>query len=155
METLNTKELFTQLQEAQENIYNDASLGEINLLDALLYMRCFKEKAELILEKVKEFESDFISEISLEASNYNNSYLGYDITEIKGREMFSFKNIKEHKELTKQIKDTEETYKQAFKMHQKGQITVVDNEWMDANGELKPFPEYSRGKGYLKVTKQK
>lgn len=148
---ITSKDIFEEMQRT----YQEVATGEMSALDGLLYMRGFKEEAEKVLTKVKEFESDFIDDISTEATSNNNSYLGYDITEVKGRELFNFKNIPDYTGANKQLKDIEDTYKQAWKLSQKGQLIVVDGQWVTADGEMKPLPEYSRGKGYIKVTKQK
>lgn len=150
-----SKELFNEIREEQQKITEDASLGEIGVLEALMYMRGFKDEAEKVIETYKRFESDFMDEISNEADANNNVFNGFEIKEVKGRVLFDFKDIPEFKQANEKLKDIQETYKQAFNLAQKGSIEVVDGEWLSSDGELKPLPKYNVGKGYIKITKQK
>ena len=150
------KEMFISIQDELINTKEEAFNGELSNLDALIKMREAKEKAEQVLEIVKDFENEKINEIEQEASKYpNNTYMGFEIKSIAGRKMFSYKAIEEIKNLEKNKKELEDKYKNAFNGFQKGivQTTYVDEviHWIDENGEVKPFPELSIGKSFLQI----
>ena len=94
------KEMFISIQDELINTKEEAFNGELSNLDALIKMREAKEKAEQVLEIVKDFENEKINEIEQEASKYpNNTYMGFEIKSIAGRKMFSYKGIEEIKNL--------------------------------------------------------
>jgi|688.fasta_scaffold286752_2 hypothetical protein len=151
-------ELFISIQEDLLITSEQAKEGELSNLDALIKMRKAKEKAEKVLEIVKNFEDDRFNEITNEAESYKGIYCGFEIKSVNGRKMYNFKGISEIEEKEVEQKQLKEKYQSAFDGFQKGTVqTVVENDvryWIDDNGELKPFPELTIGKSYLTV-KQK
>lgn len=154
-----TKDLFMELIQDQHQAREDFINGDKNALDTLIYMRGLKKYADEINNNVKKFEDEFSNEITEEARQYNNSYLGFEISSVKGREIYKFDSIPEYNKKKNELKDLESTYKQAFLGFQKGTVqTVVENDvryWIDENGELRLFPELQIGKSYIKFQEQK
>jgi len=152
---MKTDEYFAKIQDELFQIRNKTESGEFSSLDSLLRMRDAKSKSEDIINIVKEFEDDFIDEISSNIDKYGGKYKDLNIKIVNGRENFSFKNIDKINILEKEKKELEDKYKNAFKGFQKGvvQTTRVDDlfYWIDENGELNLFPDISIGKCYIKI----
>lgn len=154
-----SKEMFTQMQDEFIQIQNELENGEISRLDAFIEFRNAKTELEKILEFIKEFEHNNITEIALDASQYPDGYMGFRITEVNGRKSFDFKSIPSWQEAEKNKKQVEDKYKSAFEGVLKGTVQTVseDNKtyWIDTDGEINPLPEMNIGKSYLKVEKAK
>lgn len=156
---MKTQDYFLQIQEELLHIHEQVTEGELSNLDALIKMRKAKTEAEKILEIVKTFEDERLNEISTEAEKYGNVYQGFEIKAINGRQMFNFKSIPQITDLEQKKKEVEDKFKNAFLGFQKGivQTTEIDGirYWIDENGELQLFPEYSIGKSYINVKLKK
>ena len=151
--------LFLEIREQLQQVYNQVQEGELSNLDGLIEMRKAKQQAELILEDVKRFEDERLNEISQEAESYNGKYCGFEIKSVQGRKMYSFKGIEDVEQAKATVSQLEDKYKNAFEGFQKGvvQTTEVDGVllWVDSDGELKPFPELNIGKSFLQVKETK
>jgi hypothetical protein len=151
--------LFLEIREQLQQVYNQVQEGELSNLDGLIEMRKAKQQAELILEDVKRFEDERLNEISQEAESYNGKYCGFEIKSVQGRKMYSFKGIEDVEQAKATVSQLEDKYKNAFEGFQKGvvQTTEVDGflYWVDSDGELKPFPELNIGKSFLQVKEKK
>jgi choline kinase len=156
---MNTKDLFTQVQEELHYLHQQTTEGEISNLDALIKMRQAKQDAEKVLEIVKDFENDRLQEISNEAESYDGKYQGFEIKQINGRKLYDFSTCPIVKEREQAKKDAEEFYKSGFEGYQKGvvQAKEVDGvlHWIDVDGDLQPFPILNIGKSFLQVKESK
>lgn len=153
-----SKEYFISIQEELQNVHNQVEEGELSTLDWLIKMRNAKIEAEKVLEIVKDFEDKSFDKIVAEAQEYNGIYQGFEIKSVNGRQTYSCKNIPQVQEIEAKKRELEDKFKNAFLGFQKGtvQTTEVDGVlyWIDSDGEIQPFPEYSVGKSYL-IIKEK
>ena len=154
-----TSELHLQMQDYLMSVYNQVEEGELSNLDGLITLRQNREELEKSLEIIKEFETNRLENIANEAMEYPKGYKGFQITQTNGRKMFSFKGIRDIEEIEERKKETEEKFKSAFEGFQKGTVQTTEEEgvryWIDADGELKPFPEVNFGKSFITVKKLK
>ena len=143
------------IKQRLKDLHQQTIDGEVSNLDALIEMRKVKVEAESLLEIIKEFESDRLNEISIEAESYGSNYCGYEIKAINGRKMYSFKNCPIVNELDKKKKEAEEFYKSGFEGYQKGVVQAKEVDgvyyWLDIDGDLQPFPELTIGKSFLQI----
>lgn len=143
------------IKQKLKDLHQQTIDGEVSNLDALIEMLKVKVEAELLLEIIKEFESDRINEISTEAESYGGKYCGYEIKAINGRKMYSFKNCPIVTELDQKKKEAEEFYKNGFEGYQKGVVQAKEVDgvyyWLDIDGDLQPFPELTIGKSFLQI----
>lgn len=153
------KEFLGQIYSEIEQTKNKVSEGEMSYLDGLLYLRGFKKDLDNCQESIKFFEDENLMKISEEASMYGNIFKGFEIKEVSGKKLYSFKYIPDIQIKEKEKKELEEKYKSAFDGFQKGtvQTTEVDGVlmWIDEYGEVKPFPELNIGKSYLSIKEKK
>jgi len=154
-----TKEMFEQIKNELFETKDQVFEGELSNLDGLIKMRKAKKEAENILEIVKDFENERLYEIATEAEANGGKYHGYEIKQVSGRELFSFKNVPQIVELDSNKKTLEDKFKTAFKGVIKGvvQTTVIEDitYWIDENGEVQPLPEMNIGKSFLTVKEPK
>ena len=143
------------IKQRLKDLHQQTIDGEVSNLDALIEMRKVKVEAESLLEIIKEFESDRLNEISIEAESYGGKYCGYEIKAINGRKMYSFKNCPIVTELDQKKKEAEEFYKSGFEGYQKGVVQAKEVDgvyyWLDIDGDLQPFPELTIGKSFLQI----
>lgn len=147
-----TKEMYIRIQDELFNAAHQASEGEITNLDALLIMRDHRSEAEKLVEIIKEFESDKITEIANEASQYPEGYKGFQVSVANGRKTFSFKGIPEWENAEKAKKAVEDKYKAMWEAKAKGANTGFCDE---ETGEEMPLPEVSYGKTFVTVKENK
>lgn len=154
-----TSEMFIQIQDELINTKLQVEEGELSNLDGLIKLRQAKEEAEKVLEIVKSFEDERINEIANEAESYKGKYCGYEIKSVNGRKNYNFKGIPEIEEIQSKASELQDKYKNALEGFIKGTVQTVDEDgvkyWVDADGQLNPFPELSYGKSYITVNKPK
>lgn len=154
-----SKKMFQEIQNELFETKNQVFEGELSNIDGLIKMRKAKKEAETILEIVKDFENERLYEIATETEANDGKYHGYEIKQVAGRELFSFKNVPQIVELDSNKKTLEDKFKTAFKGVIKGvvQTTLIDGvtHWIDENGEVQPLPELNIGKSFLTVKEPK
>jgi hypothetical protein len=134
--------------------------GEISALETLLVLREIRGECETIVEHIKNFEEQFHDEITTEAQKYGNVYNGFNINSVAGRKLFNFNNVPDVLNARSEAQRLEAEYKSAFEAYQKNLVQTTRDEngqllWIDADGELKPFPEVNYGKSFIQIKKQK
>lgn len=154
-----SKNLFEEMCEQLISTREEVFEGELSHLDGLIKMRESKKQLEKGLEIIKDFENEFLDQITTGASEYPKGYKGFIITQTQGRKMFNFKGIPEIEKVEEETKKTKQKYESAFNGFQKGIVQTAKVEeklyWIDENGELLPFPEISFGKSFLTIRETK
>ncbi len=141
-----TKELFIGMQDELINTFNAYENGDINVLDAVIYLREQKAFHEEMLKNIKDFESENQHEIELEANANQNEYKGAKFEFRAGRKTFDYSKIEEVATAKNNVKELEQKYKSAWENHQKG-LVPVDAE----TGEILQLPEMKVGKSTMVV----
>ena len=142
-------EVFMRIQEQLAYIENQNEEGYYSNLDALIEMREYRSGAEDIINSVKTFETNKISEIAQEASLHNGKYKGFQITETAGRKILDYSNIPEVQIAKQNLENAEEKYKSMFYAKIKGNPHANISE----DGEELPLPELKVGKSFITVKK--
>jgi hypothetical protein len=140
-------EIINQTQEIIEKVKE----GLITEIDALVELRKIKSQAEIALASIKSFEEENLDTIANQASEYMNSYGGYNIIMVQGRKTYDYSKIEEYKEAKYHLKSVEEKYKAMLDAKLKGAVHANVTE----DGEELTLPEINYGKGYLRVTASK
>lgn len=152
-------ELFIEMQDYLLQVGEKVQEGELSNLDGLIEMRKAKQKAEQVLDIVKNFEDTRLDEISNEAEQYGGKYCGYEIKAVNGRKMFNFKGIASIDEATNRVSELQDKFKDAFEGFQKGTVQTTEEDgvryWIDSDGELQLFPELNIGKSFLTIKELK
>lgn len=144
-----SSELFMRMQEQLAYIESQNENGCYSSLDALIEMREYRSGAENIIDLVKTFETNKISEISQEALLHNGKYKGFQITEAAGRKSFDYSNVPEVQFAKENLVKTEAKYKTMFEAKINGNPHANISE----DGEELPLPELKIGKSFITVKK--
>lgn len=144
-----SSEMFMRMREELAYIESQNESGYSSNLDALLEMREYRSGAEDIIELVKNFENNKISEISQEALLHNGKYKGFQITETAGRKSFDYSNVPEVQIAKENLVKTEEKYKTMFN----AKINGNPHAHISEDGEELPLPELKIGKSFITVKK--
>lgn len=149
------EEIIIELEKNVNAVIEQQKNGDINLLDAVLELRYFKDMFEPILNQIEEFEKLNLNEIALASQDYNGNYQGFSFNQVSGRKSFSYKGIAEVEQATKQAKKVEEKYKLAYEGVIKGTTPCEEVDgvkmWVSPDGELLPLPILSIGESYLTI----
>jgi len=147
----NLNELHVELQDQMFNAINDVNEGNINVLDALIFLEEQRKQLELSLEVCKGYKDDFFEKIAEQAADHKEGYQGYLIEVRNGGKIFTFKNIPEWQNVEQSKKEIEGRYKSAFEAIQKGNKFAGVNE----DGEEMVMPEITYRKSSIVLKKQK
>lgn len=155
-----TKEqIIIELEKNVNAVIEQQKNGDINLLDAVLHLRYFKDMFEEILDKVKTFESDNLNEIALASQDYNGSYQGFNFVAITKKGNMNYKGIAEIEQKEKELKSLKDTYKSAYDGVLKGSTVTEEVDgvkmWINSDGELLPLPKQDKGSSYLTLKSAK
>ena len=131
-------------------LIEDADNGESQILETFIELREKKKTLDYLIDKIKDFEKRYVTEISSDASDYPEGYKGYNITLVSGRQSLSYKNIEVWKNTEAKKKAIEEKYKALFNMYQK-----TNERPMSKDGEIYDLPDISYASSYFKITKVK
>lgn len=144
-----SSEMFMRMREELAYIESQNESGYYSNLDTLLEMRKYRSGAEDIIELVKTFENNKITEIGQEALLHNGKYKGFQITETAGRKTFDYSNVPEVQVAKENLVETEEKYKTMFNAKINGNPHANISE----DGEELPLPELKIGKSFITVKK--
>lgn len=131
-----------------DEILQKVDAGDMNPLDAMIDLKQMKDKCNVVLDIIKDFESEFVDDITFEAAQYPDGYKGYMFEVRNGRKMYNYSKIEQVVDAEKKVKDLKEYYKQAFVSRQKGILIATDD------GEEIVLPELSISKSSI-ILKEK
>ena len=145
-----TNELFIQMQDELVNLSERATNGEIELLNASIQMRLYRNELQKGLDIIKEFENEQLEYIGQQSKEYKDGiYNGFKFEVRNGGTMYNFKSIDKVQGKEQELKDLKNLYKTAYKLKQDGK-SMIDE---DTGEIIDEFPEISYRKSSLIIKK--
>ena len=131
-------------------LIEDTDNGDLEILNTFVELREKKKTLEYLIDKIKDFEKRYITEIESQASDYPEGFKGHDIKLVSGRQTMSFKNLPEWNKAEENKKFIEGKYKAWFNVYQK-----TNERPMSEDGVIHDLPEVKYSASYFKVTQTK
>ena len=131
------KDPFLQVQDRIFTVHHKVEQGDLIAFDGLIELEATRKKLEATLELIKEFKSDFFSQLHNESEEYKDGYKGFKIEVRNGGKSFVYKQIPEWITAEETKKKVEAKYKSMFIAIENGSPNANISE----DGEILPLPE--------------